>query len=780
MLAWGAALFGILSFTGPAAGGAGAGSATGLSSGIPALAGMRTAIVLQRLADRVPDSGVDLPLRIHRTPLQWSAEGGVAQARMGFAVSGADLDRDGYAEIMIGSPRWAASGGGEALSGSVIVFPGSAAGPQVDRRQMWRGDQPPMNLGRSLGVVRSLRGDGCATLLIGAPFGRAGFSREGVVYTAEFRADESVAFGNPGLSGKSPHGLFGSTVSAAGDLNGDGFQDVAIGAPRATYSQTREGGVFFYPGSPDGLNTRDPRWFWVGGQHEASCGRAIAAAGDVDRDGFDDVLVGMPGFDSDRPDAGRVCLVRGSASGPRLEPGWVAEGRESQAAFGSALAVGDLNGDGFPEVLIGAPGQEGHAGVVGRVWIFRGVEGGFSREPAQVLTDGQPGARFGAAVSIVADLNGDGRSEVLVGSPRFDGEFLDEGRVALYLGSAGVPNRLPDWILLGGRSGSGCGHAVAGVGDVNGDRLGDFLVGSPEFGGRSRGEGRVDLFFGATQGYALGEAFQVDGTNAGRRELPFNDGGLADLTTPAKAEAGSGLGLGSGAAEGGRLWVTWLVLGVSTGLGFVWIRRHRFRRIRAERERIARDLHDEVGIHLARLSRLRGEGGEGGEGSPEAPSAKVVAEAAEAMARALERAVWELNPRHDNLESLVTFIGTQAERAFEGTPVRCYFDFPESLPDRELSPAVRKNLLLCVREALANVLEHARATAVHLRIRWEDPRLAIQIRDDGRGFRAGAGSATGNGLRNLDERMQSIGGRCEIRCPEAGGTLVSLELGLER
>lgn len=742
---------------------------------------VRSVLVLKPLHGSVADSP-SFPTRIHAGTRQWSAEAGQWRVRLGWSLSGADLDADGFSDVVVGAPRVAGPGLLEPDAGSVVVFAGSASGLGTDTAWGTRGAYSRGQFGRAIAVARNLDGNRTPSLIIGAPFRRTQFANEGAAYLFQAESVTSLRLVEVELRGKSMGGLFASAVASAGDLNGDGFGDVAVGAFRATYQLHQEGGVFIYPGSRDGLVADDPRWLWVGKQKQAHCGWTVIPAGDVNRDGFDDLLVGMPGYDTDQKDAGRACLILGSAAGPQLQPGWIADGAEAHGEFGSALAVGDADGDGLSDALIGAPGVDENPDLIGRVFVYRGTTNGFMDKPNLVLGDGQRGSRFGAALALVRDVNGDRRADLLVGAPRFDAFAMNEGRTSLFLSRLGGFSRETDWTVSGGQTGALCGFCVADAGDANGDGLSDFLVGSPFFPGNDHPEGRVDLFYGATNGYARGDVFPVDGTNSLLQALP-------DTDFEANATSASPPALVPPPPPSFPIALALLSLVLAGALAWLWF--HRQHRLHAERRRIARDLHDEVGSHLTRLAHLNPLSSSGG---PEGPPPASISATAQAVRRALEEAVWTVDPQKDTLEHLVSFLGAEGEKFFVETNMRCRFDLPELLPARPVASELRKHILQCVREAFANALEHAQASEVCLRATWEPPWLTIHIEDNGRGLPPGLPASvgqgrckaelrknpskplSGHGLPNLRARMESIGGTFQIENRSEGGTRVTFRV----
>jgi hypothetical protein len=291
---------------------------------------------------------------------------------------------------------------------------------------------------------------------------------------------------------------FAWSVSSAGDVNGDGFADVIVGAPDHDRGEVDEGGAFLFLGSPSGLPSA-PDWDIEGDQAAAATGSVVAAAGDVNGDGFDDVLVGAPDYDGGFADQGRVWVHHGSVAGPDASATWTGESDRPGAAYGSAAAgAGDVNGDGYADLIIGAPlFAEGEVDE-GGAWVFHGSAGGLAIAASWEAAGEQAGALFGASVACAGDVNGDGFDDVLVGAHGFDDTVEDQGRSDLYLGSAGGLAAAPAWTASTSRPSAHYGWSVAGAGDVNRDGFDDVLVGAPYWDqGDTTDEGKAVLYLGA-------------------------------------------------------------------------------------------------------------------------------------------------------------------------------------------------------------------------------------------------------------------------------------------
>lgn len=206
------------------------------------------------------------------------------------------------------------------------------------------------------------------------------------------------------------------------------------------------------------------------------------------------------------------------------------------------------------------------------------------------------------------------------------------------------------------------------------------------------------------------------------------------------------------------------------------------RKIERERVRIARDLHDGIGSGLTQLGWLAAEVTDVATDSASVRGhSQSLGHRIHDLARDLDAAVWAVSPRHDTLASLCSYLSEFALEHFRRSPIRCRVASPDHLPVLKVEPQARNHLFMATRESLNNVLKHAAATEVHLRISFEDGRIAIEIADDGRGFDPATMATTRrNGLGNLRERMREIGGTCEITSQPGTGTRVLLCAPLHR
>jgi signal transduction histidine kinase len=207
----------------------------------------------------------------------------------------------------------------------------------------------------------------------------------------------------------------------------------------------------------------------------------------------------------------------------------------------------------------------------------------------------------------------------------------------------------------------------------------------------------------------------------------------------------------------------------------------RRREIEQERARVAHDLHDDLGTGLTEVNMLTTL-----VKSPTTSAAEKeryiddLNSTALRMVTSLDEIVWAVNPRNDTIASLASYCGSYAQRLLDLASISCELDIAEDLPDQPLDPKFRQEIFFAFKEALNNVIRHARATRVCLRILVPEENLIVEVADNGRGLDAQPGVAGNDGIANMNERMQSIGGACEISSDVQKGTTVRFRAPLPR
>ena len=205
-----------------------------------------------------------------------------------------------------------------------------------------------------------------------------------------------------------------------------------------------------------------------------------------------------------------------------------------------------------------------------------------------------------------------------------------------------------------------------------------------------------------------------------------------------------------------------------------------------ERARIARDMHDSLAADLTRIAVLadaaqRQPGGERSDGAQWSKAGDL----ARGLVDGIGELIWATNPRNNSLDTLAAYLRAYASELFEACGVPCRFEFPDEVPPIPMAGEVRRHLFLAVKEALNNVVKHAKASQVVLKFCVGEAQVEVAIEDNGCGFAAEPSPATGlpsgklpvsggNGLRNLRERVEAIGGRCVIESTAETGTAIWL------
>ena len=199
--------------------------------------------------------------------------------------------------------------------------------------------------------------------------------------------------------------------------------------------------------------------------------------------------------------------------------------------------------------------------------------------------------------------------------------------------------------------------------------------------------------------------------------------------------------------------------------------------LQRERARIAKDIHDDLGASLTQIAFL-GELAQQDCGEPDKAAERIgkISATARQAIKSLDEIVWAVNPRNDTLSHLIEYAGQFALDYLRLAGIRCRLDFPEQSPPRELSTDLRHNLFLAIKEALHNIIKHAQASEVWLRIHFSGDALDIAVEDNGRGFEHASEDALADGLRNMRQRMTDIGGQFDFESHAGAGTKIKLHL----
>jgi len=475
------------------------------------------------------------PARVY----EWNQQ--AAQVGRAVATAG-DANGDGLADLAIAAPYYDDP---EPSEGLVRIYGGTPNGPRATVDTELESDEAAANLGFGLATAGDVNGDGFSDLIVAAPYADAGGTNRGTVRVHFGAADAYAAASGFHFDSGQGGGEAGGSVGFA-DVNGDGFSDLLGSAWRYDSGEVDEGLAWCWHGSRDGLG--GTAWFVMGNQDGAGLGRVIAPAGDVDGDGYDDVVVTASGWDGTVADEGQARVYHGSSGGLSTAATWTMTGGQAGGAFGhSAAAAGDVNGDGYGDLLVGMPHRSNPQVGEGAALLYLGSPSGLSPVLAGGWEGNQDGARNGWSVAGAGDVNGDGLSDMISGAPDWSNGQAGEGAVFVYFGTDGTFPPTYSQVLERNHAGAGFGTSVAPAGDVNGDGYSDIVVGAPTFSNGDTAEGSVAVYLGSASGLDPTPVFTWEGNSlqarAGEWVAPAGDvnaDGYSDFVVGAPSPAGPG------------------------------------------------------------------------------------------------------------------------------------------------------------------------------------------------------------------------------------------------
>ncbi len=385
-------------------------------------------------------------------------------------ASAGDVNGDGYFDFIIGAD---ASDAGGTCSGKTYIYFG---GPSFDTvPDVVFVGEPGDFLGVSVSSAGDVNGDGYSDVIVGAHFNSDAGLRAG---KALLYLGGPVMDSIPDLQfhGEREKDYFGISVAGVGDLNADGYDDFAVGAYKydlvvGTDTIENVGRVYVYFGGPY-LDTI-PDLVLTGSNEGERMGYSVSGAGDINGDGYDDLITGAYSYDfSGDFNVGRAYIFFGGNPMDSI-PDVVLTGKSPEEYFGWSVALaGDLNSDGFSDIVIGA---YGYSEEKGRVYVYYGGSP-VDTIPDYILTTSGDSVRFGYSVSGAGDVDGNGYDDLVAGADGDDAGGVDAGKVLVYVSNAGGLSI--DTTLIGEGAYYYFGYSVSGAGDVNGDMNQEILIGA--------------------------------------------------------------------------------------------------------------------------------------------------------------------------------------------------------------------------------------------------------------------------------------------------------------
>jgi subtilisin-like proprotein convertase family protein len=492
-------------------------------------------------------------------------------------LSGCDFNDDGNNDIVIGSygfDRFYFNAGQLDYiqdAGKIEVFYGTGieTSPFNSTPDFEMVGYGSYNLGFSIDCAGDLNGDDIMDLIVGAPAyayeyspgefqvggafyilygGSNGFQNSQIdsITSEPLYNGAEVTYKNQ-LPAEEAQFQLGASVSGAGDVNGDGYDDLIVGSPNWTpkdalitptpaNNYVGEGAAWLYFGNKidDYANGTMPEQKYRGEHYKQYFGYTVSGAGDVNNDGFDDILIGTPinsvyttpdsievikldsvpvfsGPDPCNPEVidsffydtimvsttkenfGYVRLYLGDSGGTSITPNWVKAGHEN-SKFGYAIdTLGDINNDGATDIVISCPKYTPYFGIqdstqieLGAVYVFRGIPGsnsGLESEPYSIIMGYGSSTGFGSSISAAGDVDFDGIPDLLIGAPNYSGQYPSQGAVFGYYGNNIISpiDSTFDCLLTGEKSFSYLGSSVSKAGLINSDSAHDVVVGAPGY-----------------------------------------------------------------------------------------------------------------------------------------------------------------------------------------------------------------------------------------------------------------------------------------------------------
>ncbi|MDP2316431.1 MAG: integrin alpha [Pseudomonadota bacterium] len=464
------------------------------------------------LADLAPTTTfwpTDLEMSVRSVPetATYTYGGARASSYLGGTVSvDGDLDGDGLDDLITG-----AYNAGASTEGEVYIYFGDAAGLPATADTTLTGPATSSQFGDAAASGGDVNGDGYDDLLAGAPNTTlASGQRDGKVFVHHGSATGVASAADAELEGEVTTDDYGDLVGGAGDINGDGFADVYVGAPHEDTTDGNEGRVYVYLGAAGGVDASTVVLI-TGTTPSAQLGSSLAAVGDVDADGYDDLLVGHSLDDVASTNSGSAYLFHGGPSGLETTARTTLRGANSSDGFGVVGAAGDVDGDGYADVVIGAYGYDDGAHTsAGAAYVFHGSAAGLTTTATTIVVGQNTSDSLGEGVGGAGDLDGDGFGDILVGAPNNDTTGTNAGVLYVHLGSAAGVLASASVTLAPAIEQDGFGDITAGGGDLDGDGYDDIAVGSPLNDDYGTNSGQVYVYFGYRDDDRDGVSADVD------------------------------------------------------------------------------------------------------------------------------------------------------------------------------------------------------------------------------------------------------------------------------
>lgn len=472
--------------------------------------------------------------------------GGAANDLAGYSVASAgDINGDGYADMIIGAPE--AEQNGDLTGKAYVIFGKKDGFGPIDLGRLSPADgfsiigESPIGKGSLTGASVSsagdFNGDGYDDFIVGAP----GDDRaDGAAYLIYGKAGgfadvslDALAREDGFKIGSEDFERAGTSVSSAGDVNGDGFADIVVGAPRNPVGEIDDGHAYVIFGSAGGYESIDlgdlpaAKGITILGDAENDqAGFSVSGAGDVNGDGFSDIIVGAKFADGGGTSSGEAYVIFGKASGfgqngtidlanLAAADGFTIQGDSAGDKAGFSVAsAGDFNADGYADLIVGASESDDGGINAGAAYVIFGKASGLgpidltnlAHKAGFVILGDETYDNAGRSVSSAGDVNGDGFDDIIIGASRGNDGGSNAGQAYVIYGKSHGFDRVIDvsalgdkdgFVIQGDTGGDQAGFSVSAAGDVNGDGFADVIVGAPYGDDLGTDAGNAYVIYGA-------------------------------------------------------------------------------------------------------------------------------------------------------------------------------------------------------------------------------------------------------------------------------------------
>jgi hypothetical protein len=504
----------------------------------------------------------------------WQQNGELTYTAFGWSMSNAgDVNGDGYHDMIVSAIDYSNPEETNGEEGKLFLYYGGPDGLATEAAWEFESDNDSSVLGFSTSGG-DLNGDGFSDVVAGCLQWTGDQYNEGRIYLWYGSAE--------GLNPLEPDwtldfdqvfALLGSGVALDGDINGDGYNDLFLSAKMWDEPEIEEGKTWLYWGSPDGPVASD--WSWQANQEGAISGFPVSYAGDVNADGFDDVIIGANQYDYDLLDDGLAVTFYGSAEGLTDEPDWMMSSGQKKCNFGHWVdGAGDVNGDGYDDVIVAALLYESDlaTGNEGRVFVYHGSADGLENTLAWYGEINQLDAQLGYSCAGAGDINADGYDDVIAGAKYWTNGELNEGGAFVWFGSAdGLENEIC-FSAEGNQAEGYFGRHVSGDADFNNDGYSDIMVGAYRYSEILEADGKAFVYNGAPRPadfYFEEDTFCIDEINPIPVITGFTGGVFSSTDVIINSETGEINLLAT--SFGGPFTVTYVVDGYCSVNKSIWI-----------------------------------------------------------------------------------------------------------------------------------------------------------------------------------------------------------------